>query len=136
MHELSVAYHLVQLVTQLASQHGGGTVVALHVRLGVLCCVHREALEFCYELAAQGTCAENARLIIEEVPVEVYCSECQQQFQLQNIQKFSCPRCGKPTADIRRGKELELVSVELEDQDPLESKGDEEDSQTQQRVFS
>ena len=121
MHELSIAYHLVQAASEAARRAGAARVTCLRVRIGVLSCVHPDALEFCYELAAQGTPVEGARLVIEEVPVEVYCPRCRRQLPLKTIQKFCCPQCGRPTADVRRGKELELASIEVppNDQGPL-----------------
>ena len=113
MHELSVAYHLVQTASEAARRAGAARVTCLRVRIGVLSCVHPDALEFCYELAAKGTPVEGARLVIEEVPVEVYCPRCRRQLPLKTIQKFCCPQCGRPTADVRRGKELELASIEI-----------------------
>ncbi len=138
MHELSIAYHLVEVASEAAARGGPGRVTALRLRLGVLSCVHRDALEFCYELAAQGTPVEGAQLVIEEVPVEVYCPRCRRQSRLDSIQKFCCPHCGQPTADIRQGKELELASIEIETED-LENplvEGKKQDQESQQGAFS
>ncbi len=138
MHELSIAYHLVEAASEAATRHGRGRVVALHLRLGALSCVHRDALEFCYELAAQGTPVEGARLVVEEVPVEVYCPRCRRQSQLASIQKFCCPHCGQPTADIRQGKELELASIEVETEASRANTpaSDGQNRQSQQGAFS
>ncbi len=114
MHELSIAHHLVEVATETAREANATRITALHLRLGALSCVQRQALEFCFELVAQDTMLEGAQLEITEVPVEVYCASCDAVSPLPSIQKFRCPRCGSPTADIRRGKELELDRIEID----------------------
>ncbi len=115
MHELSVAHHLVEIAEETARRAGAVRVTALHLRIGALSCVQREALEFCFDLATQGTMLHGAKLHITEVPVEVYCSACDRILPLPSIQRFRCPRCGVPTGDIRRGRELELDRIEIEE---------------------
>ena len=47
-------------------RRGGGRVTALHLKLGSLSGVVKEALSFSWEIACQGTILEGSRLIIEE----------------------------------------------------------------------
>ena len=86
---------------------------ALHLRLGPLSGVVREALLFSFDLAAEGTPIEGARLEIEEVPVVVFCPACGEERPLPGIQSFQCPVCGTPTPDVVRGRELELATMEV-----------------------
>jgi hydrogenase nickel incorporation protein HypA/HybF len=111
MHELSIAVSLIEVATEEAARLGGARVEALHLRLGPLSGVVREALLFSFELAAEGTPIEGARLEIEEVPVVVFCRACGEERLLPNIQCFQCPVCGGPTPDVVRGRELELVTM-------------------------
>jgi hydrogenase nickel incorporation protein HypA/HybF len=67
MHELSIAMSIVDGVTEEAGQHGGGLVRAVHLRLGRLSGVVRDALLFCYEQACDGTPLQGSELRIEEV---------------------------------------------------------------------
>lgn len=90
-------------------------VRSLQLRIGALSCVHRDALMFSFELAALGTRLDGATLEIESVPVAIYCEACEQVIQLEGIQSFRCPRCGTPSGDIRAGRELDLVAIELSD---------------------
>jgi len=54
-----------------------------------------------------------SRLIIEEIPVVVFCRTCQAERTLSSIRLFCCDKCGTPTAEIVRGKELEVVALEM-----------------------
>jgi hydrogenase nickel incorporation protein HypA/HybF len=48
------------------------------------------------------------------VPVIVFCDRCNAARTLRSVQLFCCSECGIPTPDIRQGKELELVALEIE----------------------
>jgi hydrogenase nickel incorporation protein HypA/HybF len=97
-------------------------VSAVHLRLGALSGVVKDALLFSYEIACQDTPLERSRLIIEDVPVIVFCPQCNAQRTLPSVQMFTCPECGMPTGSIIQGKELEVFALEVEDS-PAESSG-------------
>jgi hydrogenase nickel incorporation protein HypA/HybF len=115
MHELSIAYQLVETAENAARAAGAQRVSAVLVRLGVFSGVVRHALEFSYEIATDGTMLQGSTLTIEELPLIVYCPQCQQERELDGVQLFCCPVCGTPTADIRQGQEMEIVSIEVTD---------------------
>lgn len=113
MHELSIAMSLVDLAQEEAGRQGG-RVCALHLRVGALAGVVPEALLASYEMACFETPLAGSRLIIEEVPVVVFCPHCQVQRPLGSVQLFCCPECGTPTPQVDQGRELELVAMEIE----------------------
>lgn len=115
MHELSIAHSLVDLATAAAAEAGVTRVDAVHLRLGAMSGVVKDALLFSFEVAAADTPLAGARLEIEDVPVQVYCPACDVISPLSNIQSFRCPRCETPTADIRSGRELDLVALEYDE---------------------
>ncbi len=112
MHELSIAYSLVEIASQAADSMGVRRVDVVHLRLGALAGVVQDALLFGYEIAAKGTALEGSRLAIEELPVVVHCPRCQADRTLPGIQRFRCPVCDEPTGQIVQGRELEIVSLE------------------------
>ena len=120
MHELSIALSMIELATEEAERRGGPRVHALHLKLGPLSGVVKEALLFSYEVACNGTLLEGSRLVIEDVPVVIYCWECQQERGLESIQRFCCPVCGALSADVVRGRELEFVAMEIGELDEME----------------
>jgi hydrogenase nickel incorporation protein HypA/HybF len=65
MHELSIATSIVEIATEKVAEHRGERVVAIHIRLGPLAGVAREALLFSFGLACDGTPAEGSALVIE-----------------------------------------------------------------------
>jgi hydrogenase nickel incorporation protein HypA/HybF len=66
MHELSIALNIVEIAQQEMLRHGGERVRAVHLQVGPLAGVAREALLFSFGLACEGTPVEGSSLIIEE----------------------------------------------------------------------
>jgi hydrogenase nickel incorporation protein HypA/HybF len=114
MHELSIAMSIVDAALEESARRGV-QVTAVHLRLGALSGVVKDALLFSYEVACQDTPLEGTRLIVEDVPVIVFCPQCRDQRTLASVQSFTCPECGVPTMDVRQGKELEVFALEVQE---------------------
>lgn len=112
MHELSIAHSLVEIASEAACQANAKRVEAVTLRLGALSGVVKDALLFSYDIVIEDTPLAGSRLQIEELPVVVYCPDCDVQSTLPGVQQFCCDRCGRPTAQIIQGKELEIISLE------------------------
>lgn len=113
MHELSIAVSLVDMACEKAESLGDVRVEALHLRLGPLSGVVKDALLFSFDLATKGTTIEGARLEIEDVPLTVMCPLCAEERILPTIQHMRCPVCETPTPKLLRGKELLLAALEV-----------------------
>jgi hydrogenase nickel incorporation protein HypA/HybF len=113
MHELSIAMSLVEAAEDEAAKHGGAGVEAVHLRLGVLSGVAKEALLFSYGIATDGTALAGSRLVIEDSPVLVFCSLCQDRRPIRSLQNFSCETCDTPSTDVVQGRELEVIGLEI-----------------------
>ncbi len=113
MHELSIAQSLVEISNTAAQEAGATKVEAVYLQLGALAGVVKDALLFSFEIAAEGTLLAGARLEIEDIPVSIFCSHCQAEAELASIQSFRCPRCNMPSGHIVRGRELDIVGLEI-----------------------
>jgi hydrogenase nickel incorporation protein HypA/HybF len=113
MHELSIAVGLIELATEEAARQGHVRIAALHLRVGPLAGVVPDALRFSFDLAAEGTPVEGARLEIEETPVTVRCVTCGGDHRVP-ANRIRCPLCGA-AADVVGGRELELTAMEVID---------------------
>ncbi|MGA2420793.1 MAG: hydrogenase maturation nickel metallochaperone HypA [Candidatus Acidiferrum sp.] len=114
MHELSIAVSIVEMAQEEAESRGV-QVQAVHLRLGGLSGVVKEALLSSYEMACHATPLEGSQLLIEEVPIEVFCPNCQVPRLVSSIRWMCCPDCATPTPTVLRGKELEVVALEIKD---------------------
>jgi hydrogenase nickel incorporation protein HypA/HybF len=112
MHELSIAMSIVEMATEEGARRGV-QIDAVHLELGALSGVVKEALLFSYEIASRDTPLAGSRLLVKDVPVEVLCPVCKAQRILPSMQWFCCPECGTPTSDVVRGKELAITALEL-----------------------
>jgi len=45
----------------------------------------------------------------------VFCADCDKNSELGNPPIFRCLHCGKSTAELIQGKEMEIVSIEFND---------------------
>ncbi len=68
MHELSIALSILDLVEEEAERRGNPRVEAIHLRIGRLSGVVKEALLSAYELAAEQTRFAQSKIVVEEVP--------------------------------------------------------------------
>jgi hydrogenase nickel incorporation protein HypA/HybF len=112
MHELSIALSIVEMATEEAARLGV-RVNAIHLKLGALSGVVKDALLFSYDLATEGTALTGSRLIIEEVPAVVYCTACDANRVIDSVQNFRCSVCNAPASQIVGGKELEVAALEI-----------------------
>jgi hydrogenase nickel incorporation protein HypA/HybF len=76
MHELSICQALLDQVERIAVEHGASAVERILLRVGPLSGVEGPLLLHAYPLAAAGTIAANAELVIETAPVRVACNDC------------------------------------------------------------
>lgn len=112
MHEVSLMQDTVIIATKQAKDAGAQRIHRILMRVGALSGAVPETLEFVFDIVAKGTMAEGATLEIERVPVLCYCPACAQEFAPADF-VCECPRCGRPSADIRRGRELQVTSLEV-----------------------
>lgn len=114
MHELSIALSIIERAEEEVLRQGGGRVYAVHLRLGPLSGVVKEALLFSYELACEGTLLEGSRLLIENVPVSIECPQCRAERPAVSLQSLQCKQCGTPATGVLRGAELEVSALEMQ----------------------
>ena len=112
MHELSIASAVLGIVERHAA---GRRVTRVELRVGHLRQVVPSALEFAFELVAQGTEVEGAELAMEVVPAAGRCRACAAQSDLDGF-PLLCRACGGWDLEIVQGEELEVHALELDDE--------------------
>jgi hydrogenase nickel incorporation protein HypA/HybF len=114
MHEMSLAMSLIEQVERcLAGFSPQARVVRITLEVGRLRAVVPDAMRFSFQVVSEGTAAEGAELVLEDVPVRVRCEACDKEWNLEGI-LFSCPDCGAPVRTLS-GRELVLRSIEVDE---------------------
>ncbi|MCO5968519.1 hydrogenase maturation nickel metallochaperone HypA/HybF [Actinoallomurus soli] len=109
MHEFGMAEAILAAVEQCAD---GRSVRRARVRAGVLLRIGEAALGRAFELAADGTVAEGARLEVVVDPVRLTCGRCDRTTTSDGLMAV-CPVCGGTDLAIEGGDELVLESIEV-----------------------
>jgi len=115
MHELSLMEEVRRLALQELERHGGGRLRSLTLRIGSLAGVDPEALRFAWEVVMEEPPTTNATLSIERVEATAFCSPCARAFPCPDGLAV-CPLCCEISREILAGRELELASLELEEE--------------------
>jgi hydrogenase nickel incorporation protein HypA/HybF len=113
VHEVTVALGLLEGVQATAQEQGIERVTVVHVRIGALSGIVRDALLFSWDVASAETVAEGSELRIEEVPLAVFCERCEDERAPRPGTGLLCPECGIPCPRILRGREMQLVAMEV-----------------------
>jgi hydrogenase nickel incorporation protein HypA/HybF len=116
MHELSIAMAIVDSVVEEAQKRGGNPrVISVHLKVGALAGVVKEALVSSYEIAAADSPVAGSTLHVIDMPVVVNCPKCGGQRSVVSPQMMRCSECGSPVTEIVSGKELEVTAMEIDE---------------------
>lgn len=112
MHELSICQALLDQVEGIAREHGASRVERILLLVGPLSGVEPALLQHAYPLAAAGTIAEDATLVIEPAPVRVRCNDCGAESDA-TPNRLLCGVCGGWRTRLISGDEMLLANLEL-----------------------
>ncbi len=113
MHELSIMHSAMEMALEQAHRAKAARICVITMRVGALSGVVPDALRFAYESLARGTMAEGSELRIQDAPAVYFCPACVRDFQAGDI-FAECPACGRPSGELKAGREIELTSMEIE----------------------
>lgn len=113
MHEISIAESILQIAETNAREQGARSIQVIKLRLGTFTTIVAESLQFAFEIARQGTLAQDARLEIEVVPMVVRCVVCRVSRQPSGGIRLVCEQCGFPL-EIVSGEELRIEYIEVD----------------------
>ncbi len=113
MHEVSLVENIVALIEDERRKQDFIRVRIIRLQLGTLGHAEPEALRFCFDAVTRGTIAEGARLEIEMVAGQGWCSLCRCTIELDDW-FAACPSCGSAGLRVTGGGELRLAELEVE----------------------
>ena len=113
MHELSVCMSLLEQVAAIAEERSAVRVTRIELDIGPLSGVEPDLLRNAYPIAASGTIAEHAELLIHVADIVVRCSQCDAETRVR-ANRLVCGECGDFRTNVRSGDEMILRRLELE----------------------
>lgn len=114
MHEVSIAQSIISLVESSLPGGNDGKVSSVQVRVGELSSIEPDALQFSFDIVKAKTSLSNARLDLEIIEGRGICSDCDHAFALHSF-ATPCPQCNSYLIRITQGKEMKVVSFDLDD---------------------
>jgi hydrogenase nickel incorporation protein HypA/HybF len=112
MHEFAVCQDMLQQIESIVAEQQAAAVDIVTVRIGPLSGIESHLLSQAFPLAAAGTVAEKAELIIETLPIKVKCQLCGAETEAKP-NRLVCGQCGDYHTQLLSGDEMLLASLEL-----------------------
>ena len=109
MHELGITRNIVAIVAEHAA---GRKVTRVAVDIGRLSGVMSDAVRFCFDVVARGTCAEGATLDIRDIEGKGRCRACHTEFATPQL--YSPCACGSRDVERIAGEDLKVRQFEFE----------------------
>lgn len=123
MHEYSVASEIWDAVKAAARKHGGGAVRSIRLEIGALNLIEEEQLSFWLQALADHNGSPDLHLEISRTPARIKCGHCGAETgpasSANELSHFAppvvtCPRCGSGDVRVLGGRELRVVSAEID----------------------
>lgn len=120
MHELGIVTGILETTKQAAREAGATRVVSVKLRIGEMCEVVPEALSFAWETFCEDDpLTQGAALVVEDVRPVSACVQCGAVFEHDRFH-CKCPQCGSGQILLQHGRELDIVSIDIETPDEEE----------------
>jgi hydrogenase nickel incorporation protein HypA/HybF len=113
MHEMSIAQNIVEIVENALRDEVTPCVEKVVVKVGQLVAVVPDSLDFCYTAITQGTRLADSELVIEEIPCQVRCKDCEGTSEIEAF-VFRCPHCESSELETLSGNELLVSHIEVQ----------------------
>ncbi|MBM4165332.1 MAG: hydrogenase maturation nickel metallochaperone HypA [Ignavibacteria bacterium] len=115
MHELSLAQNIVEIIHQHVHENDLHNVTNVKTVVGECSGVAAESLAFSFSVIVNNTPLNNANLVIQKIPFEVYCNVCKK----KSSNEFGmnvCSFCASTNCEILSGTEMNIVEIEMFEQ--------------------
>jgi hydrogenase nickel incorporation protein HypA/HybF len=117
MHEMGIAMQIVEIAAaSIPADLAGSRIATVNLKVGKLSAIVPDSLHFCFEAVSRDTALEGARLHITEVPVRAACNACRNEWTIDQP-AFTCPACQSADITLLTGRELDIESIELAEEE-------------------
>ena len=113
MHELALTEAIIRIINSQREKEGFSRVEEIRLRIGEYSGIIPEYLSSCFPIAAKGTAAEGAALVLETVKASFRCTGCGYEGGIER-KSACCPRCGSLDVRMTAGREFYVESLKVE----------------------
>lgn len=118
MHELPITEQILSIALKHVEGQAVSRIINIQLRVGDLTDLEGEWIQHYFGYLAKGTLAEQAKLLIEKVPIVLECQNCLANFSVtkQELSEAKCPECRDDEPDLRMisGREYRVMNLEVE----------------------
>lgn len=112
MHEYPVTRRIIEIADEYAAKNNTKEVKVINLVVGDYCGYVASSIELYFELIAEGSLCEKAKLHIERVIPKLRCSSCNKLF-VRKPYSFECPYCKGEGSPTEIGQEFYIKSIEI-----------------------
>jgi hydrogenase nickel incorporation protein HypA/HybF len=113
MHELSITESVLEIALRHAQAAQARRVTDLYLVIGQLTSFIDDSIQFYWDMLAQGTLAEGARLHFKRIQAELVCLDCNQRYT-PSITSMACTACSGTRVRVVAGDEFFVEAIEIE----------------------
>ncbi len=115
MHEYSVVSSLIDLCQHQVTAHNAREIIKITIEVGERSGVEMTLLKSAFDvLKEESDVCKNSSLEIVYKKILLYCEDCNINFSAVGLEYGICPYCNSNNVSIIEGKELHLLSIEME----------------------
>ncbi|MCR5137103.1 MAG: hydrogenase maturation nickel metallochaperone HypA [Oscillospiraceae bacterium] len=113
MHEMALTQGILAVISSEQKKSGFSRVREIRLKIGEYSGVIPSCIETFFPLAAEGTAAEGASLVLETVPAAFRCPDCGYEGPVEK-HTACCPDCGGTGIRMTQGREFFVENLAVE----------------------
>lgn len=113
MHELAITEGIMDAALPAAKEAGAKKILEIRLKIGELSGVMPECIQEYFDIISKGTIAQDAKLIVEKIPITIHCNKCGYEGIIEKKAR-TCPECESSDFSIIRGREYFVDNLKVE----------------------
>jgi len=112
MHEYPITVRIIEVAEEFAKKNEASAIKQINLVVGDYSGYVASSIDLYFDIIAEGTLAEKAKLNIERIVPKLKCNDCGNLFERQPF-SFQCPSCNGEGSPTEIGKEFYIKSIEI-----------------------
>ena len=112
MHEYPITKQIIEIAEKCARENNADEVKQINLVVGDYSGYVASSIDLYFEIIAEGSLCQNAKLNIKRVVPKLKCNDCGELFTRKPY-SFQCPMCEGEGSPTEIGKEFYIKSIEV-----------------------